>query len=140
MREEEIASLKADLTKKQAAVAHLETESRQKALGTGMTKGATLLPPKDAIPGECYARVLIPPKYETKSKRILKQDAHTRQTVKPVQYSWQDKRVLVKEATKRIETIPVQYKWVNKQVVVKEPSERIETIPAKYEWAALSMW
>ena len=139
-KEEEIAILTANLVKEQAAVDRLEIESRQKAVGTGMTttgasSSSALLPPQNAVPGECYARVLIPPKYETKSKRVLKQDAYTRQEiVKPAQYSWQDKRVLVKEAAEQIETTQAKYDWVNEQVLVKEASERIETIQAKYDW------
>ncbi|RKZ38461.1 MAG: hypothetical protein DRQ49_14255 [Gammaproteobacteria bacterium] len=137
-KEEEIALLTANLVKEQGVVARLEIESRQKGVGTGMTTTTSssnaLLPPSNAVPGECYARVLIPPKYETKSKSVLKQAAYTRQEiVRPAQYGWQDKRVLVKEAAKRIETIPAKYEWVNEQVLVKEASERVETIPAKYD-------
>ena len=66
--------------------------------------------PDNARPGECYARVLIPERYETKSERIM-----------------------VREASERIETVPAVYTTVEERVMVKEASERLETIPATYE-------
>ena len=66
--------------------------------------------PPNAQPGECYARVLIPERYETNTERVM-----------------------VREASQRIETIPPVYTTVEERVMVKEASERIETIPAVYE-------
>ena len=66
--------------------------------------------PQNAQPGECYARVLIPERYETKTERII-----------------------VREASQRIETVPPVYTTVQERIMVKEESERIETVPAVYE-------
>jgi hypothetical protein len=71
----------------------------------------TTPPPADAKPGECFARVYVPPQYETTTERVL-----------------------VREASERVETIPAKYEVVDDRVMVKEPSKRLEEIPAKYEW------
>ncbi len=107
---------------------------------------------KDAVPGECYAQVLVPPKLET--KRVLLREP-TRTVVVPAQYKWVTLRIMVGEPSERIEIIPgqyewveervmvksghrqvtpAQYKWVDERIMVKEPGERIETIPAQYKW------
>jgi len=135
-KNEEIALLNARLVKEEEKQTRLRTTN----MTTGMTTGASSQHglsgvPKNAQPGECYARVSIPPKYKTETKRVLKRDSYTRkQNIKPAQYTWQEKRVVVTEAGERVETIPAKYDWENKRVLVKEASERIDTIPAKYEW------
>ncbi|HDN26338.1 MAG TPA: hypothetical protein ENG03_04450 [Thioploca sp.] len=107
---------------------------------------------KDAVPGECYAQVLVPPKLET--KRVLLREP-TRTVVVPAQYKWVTLRIMVGGPSERIEIIPAQYewvdervmvksghqqvtpaqyKWVDERIMVKEPGERIETIPAQYKW------
>ncbi|MCK5354404.1 MAG: hypothetical protein KAJ63_04750, partial [Methyloprofundus sp.] len=58
--------------------------------------GDDLLPP-NAKPGECYARILIPEKYEMTTSRMLKSAATERVEIIPATYTMVDKRVLVKE-------------------------------------------
>jgi hypothetical protein len=70
---------------------------------------AAPLPP--ARPGECYARVYIPPQCETVTERVV-----------------------VREASERIETIPASYETVEERVMVKSASKRLEEVPAKYDW------
>ena len=72
---------------------------------------AMLLPP-EAKPGECYARVFIPPTYRTASEKILKHGA-----------------------SERLEVVPAKYEWIEKKVLVTEASERLEVVPAKYQCA-----
>ncbi len=69
---------------------------------------ATALP--DAKPGECYAKVVIPAQFETKTEKVL-----------------------VKEAAERIEIIPAKYEWVKEKVLVREASQKLVSIPATYE-------
>lgn len=92
-----------------------------------------LLPP-NAKPGECYARVFIPPTYRTVTETVLKRGASEQLEVVPAKYEWVKEQVLVSEASQRLETIPAQYDWVEEQVLVKESSSRKEQIPAQYEW------
>jgi uncharacterized lipoprotein YehR (DUF1307 family) len=51
----------------------------------------SLLPP--AKPGECYARILIPAKYETKTEKMLKKAESERIEIIPAQYGWEEKTI-----------------------------------------------
>jgi hypothetical protein len=64
----------------------------------------------DAKPGQCYAKVMVPARYETK----------------------QDK-VLVREAAQKIETVPAKYEWVEKTVTVKTAHTKLVPEPAKFK-------
>ena len=90
--------------------------------------------PPNAVPGECYAKVFVPPKHKTVSERVLLKEASERVEIIPAQYGWIEETVMVEPASERLEVIPAQYKWVDERVVVKESSSRMETIPAKYKW------
>ena len=92
-----------------------------------------LLPPQ-AKPGECYARVSVPPTYRTVTEEVLKRDSSERVEIIPAKYEWVRERVLVKEASERVEVVPAKYKSVEEKVLVKESSSRIVEVPAKYEW------
>ncbi|MBX2821567.1 MAG: peptidoglycan-binding protein [Rhodothermaceae bacterium] len=75
--------------------------------------------PPNATPGECYARVLIPERYQTNTERVMVREASQRiETVAPV-YRTVDERVMVKEASERIETVPAVYETVTERVLVK---------------------
>ncbi len=94
--------------------------------------GAEMLPPR-AKPGECYARVFVPPTYRTETDAVLKREAATRLEVVPAEYGWEEQRVVVKEAGKRVEVVPARYEWKEERVLVKEASSRVETVPAVYD-------
>ncbi len=96
--------------------------------------GPSLLPPQ-AKPGECYARVSVPPTYRTVTERVLESGSSERVEIIPAKYEWAKERVLVKEASERVKVVPAEYRWVEEKVLVKEPSSRIVEVPAKYEWA-----
>lgn len=66
------------------------------------------LPP--AKPGQCYAKVMIPAKYETKAEKVL-----------------------VRESAEKIETIPAKYEWVEKQVTLNAAHTKLVPVAAKYE-------
>lgn len=89
------------------------------------------LPP--AKPGECYARILIPAKYETSTEKVVDVEASERVEIIPARYEFVEERVLVSEASERIEVIPATYKTVTETVTVVPASEELVTIPAKYE-------
>lgn len=94
--------------------------------------GGDLLPP--AEPGQCYARVFVPPTYETRTEEVLKNDATERLELIPASYETVEQQVLVEAASERIEVIPAVYGWVEEQVLVKAASTRLEEVPAQYEW------
>ena len=80
--------------------------------------GGELLPPA-ANPGECYARVLIPPSYENRTEQLLKSEASTRVETIPAQYETITQDVLVKEATSQLVTVPARYETATERVLVE---------------------
>ncbi len=91
-----------------------------------------LLPPQ-AKPGECYARVFVPPAYQTASQTVLQRAEYERLEVVPAQYEWATERVLVKEASERLEVVPATYEWVTERVLVKPETQEIQVTPAQWE-------
>lgn len=69
----------------------------------------SLIPP-NAKAGECYAKVVLPAKYETVEERVL-----------------------VKEASEKIKIIPAKYEWINEKIEVTPASKKLISIPAKYK-------
>ena len=65
--------------------------------------------PPNAKPGECYAKVFIPPQFRNESARIL-----------------------VRDASETIEIIPAKYEWVEERIVVKDASTQLEAVAAEY--------
>lgn len=98
---------------------------------TVQTNKNELLPP-DAKPGECYARVLIPAEYRSRTERVLTREASERVEVIPARYAPDTERVLVSEASSRLEVIPATYKTVTERVLVKPASTRLVEVPATY--------
>ena len=102
-----------------------EAEMRAENMQTGMTAGEAvmagppLLPP-DAKPGECYARVFVPPEYTTITEQVLKEGASEKIEIIPAKYKMVEEKVLVKEASTRMETIPAQYDMVEEKVLLRE--------------------
>ncbi len=94
---------------------------------------ASWLPP-NALPGECYAKVFIPPAYKTVTEKVLLRQASEKIEIVPAQYEWIEEQVMVEPAAEKWEIVPAQYKWVEEKVLLKEASSRMEEIPAKYDW------
>ena len=129
-KDSEITKLESSLNEAQAALASKPQMDETSMASTGME--APLLPP-DAKPGECYARVFVPPKYQTKTEQVLKTAASSRVETEPAQFEWVEERVLVKEATSRLEVVPATYGWETEEVMVKPASSKLVAVPAVYE-------
>ena len=65
--------------------------------------------PLNAVPGECYAKVFIPPQFETVSDRICTREASERLEITPAQHEWVEERILVKEAFTQLVEVPAQF-------------------------------
>ena len=63
----------------------------------------------DAKPGECYAKVITPAQFTTKTEEVV-----------------------VQEASERIETIEAKYEKVDRTIVVKEPSQLLTASGAEF--------
>ncbi|SFV51181.1 hypothetical protein MNB_SV-12-722 [hydrothermal vent metagenome] len=85
----------------------------------------TSLVPQNAKAGECYAKVVIPAKYETVDEKILVKEASQKINIIPAKYEWKEERVKVTPSSKKIIAIPPKYKTV---------VETIELRPAKKIW------
>ncbi len=112
-----------------------DTEARMSGAGTASASasmGASLFPPNPKA-GECYARVLIPAKYDTASERVLTQEAGERIEVIPARYETVDQTVLVKEASTKLEVVPAVFEEIEERVLVKPATTKIVEVPAKYE-------
>lgn len=89
--------------------------------------------PPNALPGECYARAVFPPTYETKTRQVLVSAATEQVTVVPARYEEVEEKVVVTEASERLEVIPAVYEWKEEKVLVSDASTRIEVIPPTYK-------
>lgn len=98
-------------------------------------KDAVSLYPPDAKPGECYAKVLVPAKYDVVSEKVLKREASDKITVVPAKFEWVEERILVKEAGESIEVVPTQYRWIEERVMVEPATTRLVPVPAEFETA-----
>ncbi len=128
--ESQLGAREASLMKQQAELK--EHMRSQQSVTTVTAKGETLLPPK-AEPGQCFARVIIPPKYETKTERLMNREATERIEIIPAKYETVTERVLVEEASERLEVIPPTYGWVEERILVRPVSTKLVTTPPVYE-------
>ncbi len=90
-----------------------------------VSPGGDLLPP-NAKPGECYARVWIPPKFKSVTERVLAKAEGEKLEVIPAKYQWVEEKVLVSEAGEKLIPVPPSYKTVTEKVLVS-PEETFWT-------------
>lgn len=83
-----------------------------------MTAGGDLLPP-NAKPGECYARIFMPPKFKKVTERVLAKAEGERLEVIPAKYQWAEERVLVSGASEKLMPVAPTYKTVSEKVLVQ---------------------
>ena len=81
----------------------------------------------NAKPGECYAKVVLPAQFQTKTENVLVKDASEKITIIPAKYKWVKEKVLVKEASTKVIPVPAVYGKV---------SEKIEVSPTRQYWAS----
>ncbi len=104
--------------------AKLDAEMRaklgeEKSMQSSDLSSETALLPSGANPGECYARVFIPPTFRTNTEQVLAKEAAERIEVIPAKYEWVEEKVLTKEASSRVEQVPAEYKWVSEKILVE---------------------
>jgi len=90
--------------------------------------------PPNAAPGECYARVLVPPKYEMDTETVTVREASERIELEDARYQWVEERVKVKEAWEEVvEVTPAQYEWAEEKVLIEDASFELKTVPAEFK-------
>ncbi|MDH4069909.1 MAG: peptidoglycan-binding protein [Ignavibacteria bacterium] len=125
-QQQQISNLEMTLSEKERSLEQIQREMSEPKTPAEpeAVAEAPLLPP-DAKPGECYARVFIPPTYETVEEELLEKQASERVEIVPATYEWVEETVLVKQASSEIEQVPAKFEWVEEEVMVK---------PAHTEW------
>jgi hypothetical protein len=82
---------------------------------------------------QCFAEVLIPAQFETKTERVIKVPASTRYEVVPATYKTVTEKVVVRPEFTRQIPVPATYKTVSEKVLVKPASIRQEPIPPSFK-------
>lgn len=142
--EEALAAREAELSSREARLRDAQSQLQQDrdsmssassnsaSMSSASSGDGSLFPPNPR-PGECYARVIIPAKYDTSTERVLKRDASERIEVTPATYTSGEETVIVREASTKLEIVPAEYEVVQERVMVKPASKKIVEVPAKYE-------
>ncbi len=89
--------------------------------------------PPDALPGQCFARVLIPETTEVASEQVVDQPERTEIKIIPASYETVTETVVVKEQTTQYRVIPATYETVTEQVIVEPERTESIVVPAKME-------
>ncbi len=74
----------------------------------------------NAQPGECYAKALIPAKFETHTEKVLVKEASEKLQVVPAQFGSSTQKVLIKEASETLHIIPGTFKNVSEKVQIRD--------------------
>ena len=82
---------------------------------------------------ECFASVLTPAKFETRSEQVVKLPETKRFEPVPPTFKAVTEEIVVKPELKRQIPVPATYKEVSEQVLVRPESFREEPIPATYK-------
>jgi len=79
----------------------------------------------NAKPGECYAKVIIPAKYEVTTEQLLVKPVSEKVTVAPAIFDTAEKSIIEKEAFTKINVLPAKF---------REEVEQVEVSPASSAW------
>lgn len=113
----------------------LQAQISSKQQPAGFAAGDVMaLTPANARAGECYARVQLPARYDTRSQSLLKSGASQRVEVSPARFEWTEETKLIRPAYEKIvKVLPAQYRTVQERVLVKPASEQVIAVPATYK-------
>lgn len=89
--------------------------------------------PPNAKPGECYARVLSPERYETVSQEMVVVPESETIEIDPATYDWDEREIVIKEASEQLEIIPGRYETRTETIVVEAERVEYQVIPAQFE-------
>jgi len=88
--------------------------------------------PSGAKQGQCWGRVRIAPRFETKTERVLVKPASTRIVPTSPKYAWTTKRIVVREASERVRVTQPTYRWATERVMLSPPQYKIVTSAPKF--------
>jgi hypothetical protein len=128
---EENEKLKAEAQSSEASAG--EMASAQTLESGSTTPTADSVMPPNAVPGHCYARLVIPEKYETQTQQVMVSPELSKLEVEPAKYETAEQQVLVSEEWTELVVVPTTYKTVTEEVVTKEASTKLVKLPAEYQ-------
>ena len=79
----------------------------------------------DAKPGECYAKVIVPAKYEVKAEKVMIKPETEKVEIKPAAFDVSEKTVVAKEGYTKIKAVPAKF---------REEVEEVEISPSRTVW------
>ncbi|MEL6967881.1 MAG: peptidoglycan-binding domain-containing protein [Pseudomonadota bacterium] len=90
------------------------------------------LPPANAKPGTCWAKVLIPATYQNIPEEVMVQPASSSFTKKPAVFREVSKQIVVQEESYELIAVPPVYETVTETILV-QPEQVVKTVvPATY--------
>ena len=90
-------------------------------------------PPPQALPNQCFANILYPAKFETRTENVVVQPATRREEVVPATYKTVTEQVLVQPETRRQVPVPAEIGVVTEQVVVRPAGTRDEPVAPTFK-------
>jgi peptidoglycan hydrolase-like protein with peptidoglycan-binding domain len=129
----EINTLKQKLSQSEDSKTAKITESSSNSNATAEQDTASLTPPNAQL-GECYAKVLIPAEYATKTeKKLLTSKVENISVSKPT-YKNVDYRILDKAESFKYIATPATYKCTQNRVMVQPEKITYKVIPATFKF------
>lgn len=126
-KNEQISQLEAKNSKAMNSINAMSLEAKDKNAVSN-----SLVPP-NAKPGECYAKVLVPEKYETKKIKKMVKEARTNIKIIPATYKTVNQTVTVREASTKLIPVSATYKTVTEKILVKPATTKLIPVPATYK-------
>lgn len=95
--------------------------------------GLLLAEPPAAQPGECWAQLVQPARYERRTESVLKTPAGQRYLTVPARYAWVEKTETRPAGKRRVVIRPAEYEITEEQVLVTPAGVREDRLPAQYK-------
>lgn len=80
--------------------------------------------PPNAVPGRCYARCIMPDKYEFREEQVIDKPSSTRSTNVPAKYKTVFDTIVIKPETKKTVTKPAVYETVTVDSLVTPATQK----------------
>ena len=82
-------------------------------------------------PGECYARIFVPPSYKAETAQVVTREASERVEIIPARYEKDTEQILVREAVEKSRGRYCNLRLVEEKILVKPASERFVEAPGR---------
>lgn len=89
--------------------------------------------PSNPNPGECYARVEVPAKFDTRMEQVMVHEGYTEYQVQQPTISSRSQDVMVKEPSVEYRVRQPQYSTVTEQMMVRPAYEKLQVSPPEFQ-------